>query len=235
MKYLFTITLTIAFFTNSFSQITEYCIQLNSGLFYFSGISAESTGQINYNIDREDGYTNNPYGAKPGLSYGVSANLARITMSNFRIKLNLGYELLKSKIDINTVWQHSNLVNESIEVEGQTYLSFNNINLFPSFGYRFLISDFNIDIDAGLDFAYILKATEKGSAASSLREYKTVRDRKSFNTDFRLRFQISVSKNKIGGYVGYSKGIRNYKSDYIGGTHIAFSNIIRFGIIYKLK
>ena len=49
---------------NIFGQSIEYKLQANSGFFRFLGESAEETEQINYNLDKEDGYTNNPYGNK---------------------------------------------------------------------------------------------------------------------------------------------------------------------------
>ena len=235
MKHLLTITLLTVFYTNIFSQKTEYNFHLNSGLLYFSGISIESTGQISYNIDREEGYTTNPYGDKSGLSYGFSTNLSRISKKRFKFALELGYETIASKIDITTVWIHGDGINEAEEAEGKTNFIFNNLNLFTSLGYRILISDFKIDIDAGLELAYILKATEKGYAKSNTREYETYRSIRNIRNDLRARVQMKASKNRIGAYVGYSKGIINYKKGYLCGINNAYSNIIRFGLIYSLN
>lgn len=218
-------------------QQTELSLRLNSGLFSFSGKSAETFTNINYNLDDEDGYTNNPYGSKVGLSYGISTNLSRITKSNFKFGIGLGYEILRSKIDVNSisVRSTSSLNTEVIEAEGKTFLIYDFINLFPYIGYRISTLQFNIDIEGGLDFGHCLKATERGRAKSSSREYETIRDRKTIEKDIRTRFQVGISKNKWGGYIGYSKGLRNFKSGYLGGTNEAFGNLIRFGIIYKLK
>ena len=60
-------------------------------------------------------------------------------------------------------------------------------------------------------------------------------DRKTIESDIRGRYQLTISKNKIGGYLGFSNGIRNYKEGFVGGTNVAFSRMLRFGLLYKLK
>ncbi|MBK7233713.1 MAG: outer membrane beta-barrel protein [Saprospiraceae bacterium] len=216
-------------------QTTELSFRLNSGLFSFTGASAESVEKINYNLETEDGYTNNPYGNKPALSIGASINLSRILSSNLKFGIDLAYEILRSKIEIDGVHQNSRIINETIVANGQSYLNFSYINLFPSIGYRIKVSDFNLDIDGGMDFGYCLKAYERGYAKSSTREYETQRDRKTINFDFRPRLQIAFIKNSLGLYLGYSVGLVNYKSGFAGGVNEAYSNMIRFGLIYKPK
>lgn len=61
------------------AQSTEYALQLNSGLFWFGGESADSYSQINQSNSADGNYTNSPYGARPALSAGVSVQWQRIT------------------------------------------------------------------------------------------------------------------------------------------------------------
>ena len=225
----------ILFLTNVYSQKTEYSLRLNSGLFSFSGQSSEASTFINYNLDRNDGYTNNPYGSKSGLSYGISGNISRVTKNNIIFGIDLGYELLRSKIDIEGVREHNRTTNETVAVEGHTNLNYNFLNTFPNIGYRFVISKINIDFSGGIDFAYCLNTTEKGSATSTTREYNTTRDRKTIETELRPRIQIGIYRGNVGAYFGYSKGLRNYKSGYVGGVNEAYGNLIRFGLKYKIK
>ncbi len=89
--------------TGAYCQSTEISLNVNSGLFSFSGESAESVSSINYDLREEDGYTNNPYGSKAGLSYGLSASVTRIFKSNSLIGIDLGYELLRSKVNIDRI------------------------------------------------------------------------------------------------------------------------------------
>lgn len=219
---------------NIFGQSIEYKLQANSGFFRFLGESAEETEQINYNLDKEDGYTNNPYGNKYGFSYGISANITKITKTNLRLGIDFGYEVLISRIDIKAVWQHGDNINETISATGKSNLNSSFLNLFPSIGYQISNSFFNIFLDGGIDFGYCLNSIEKGNAYSKTREYETYSDRKTVELDVRPRIQIGIQKNKVGGYIGYSKGLTNYKSGFIGGTNEAYSEMMRMGITYKL-
>jgi hypothetical protein len=222
------------FFISVNGQSSDVCIKLNSGFFFFSGASSVKSGMINYNLDKEDGYTNNPYGKNSELAYGLSLDLVRVTKSKFIFGVDLGYEILKSRININSIWLHGDNNTESINADGKTTINHNFVNIFPYFGRRFVYSNFDIDLNLGLDFGYLTKATEKGSAKSDLREFSTSRDRKYIDFDIRPRLQIMFSKNKYGGYVGYSRGFVNYKSGFVGGTNLVFSNLFRFGLSYKL-
>ena len=235
MKKIVLLLITILFLTGVHSQNTEYSLRFNSGLFSFSGQSAEASTFINYNSDRNDGYTNNPYGSKSGLSYGISGNISRITKNNIIFGIDLGYELLRSKIEIDRVSEYNGTINQMIEANGKTYLNNSFINILPTIGYRFSESKLTFDLSGGIDFAYCLGATEKGSATSTTREHITKRDRKTIDTEFRPRIQIGIYKRKIGIYLGYSKGLKNYKSEYVGGVNEAFGNIFRFGIKYRIK
>jgi len=234
MKKLVPILVFVCIFSTVRGQNTEFRLNFNSGSFFFSGPSSEVDGMINYSLDKEDGYTNNPFGKSGELGYGASISLSRVTKSNIKFGIDAGFELAKSKIIINTVWLHGKGINKNIQADGKTTITHNFINIFPNLGYRFKYSKLNIDLDFGVDFGYLTKATEKGSAKSDLREYTTSRDRKYIDLDIRPRFQILFSKNKYGGYIGYSIGLKNYKSGFDGGTNIVFSNMFRLGLSYKL-
>ena len=88
----------------------------------------------------------------------------------------------------------------------------------------------------GLDIGYGLKADENGSAiASNGTNYITSADRKTIKTDIRPRLQVSAQYKKLGLYMGYSAGLTNYKSGYIGGTNECYATLLRFGASYLLK
>lgn len=217
-----------------YGQSTGYEIRLNSGFFRFTGESADKTEQINYSLDNEDGYTNNPYGNKYGFSYGISGNITRTTKSNVRLGIDLGYEVLRSRIDINAVWQYSDNINETVSATGKTNLNTSFLNMFPSIGYQISNASLNIFLDGGVDLGYCLNSVEIGNANSESREYETSRDRKTLELDVRPRIQIGIRKHKTGGYIGYSKGLTNYKSGFAGGTNAAYSEMIRVGLTYKI-
>jgi len=58
------------------AQSAEYSIQLNSGLFSYMGSGVEAKTSLNYIVEKETGYSNNPYGSQfaPGIGISLSAN-----------------------------------------------------------------------------------------------------------------------------------------------------------------
>lgn len=232
MKKVVLLAIAFIFFSNSYAQKTELRVSLDSGLSAFSGQSAESSSFMSFSSFTGSGYTNNPYGSKNAFSYGVSVNLKRVTKINFIYGIGVGYEDLRSKISLTTVFNDSP---NSIPVSGETFMNVNSINVNPFAGYRFNADKFPIDLAAGFDIANILSTKEKGDAAdASGNKYTTSRDRKTISTDFRPRIQISTDYKKFGVYLGYSFGLRNYKEGYVGGTNEAYSKIFRFGVTYQV-
>ncbi len=220
----------------TFAQKTEFGVSLNSGLFSFNGKSAGSSSFINYSDQTKTGYTNNPYGTKKRLGYGISGFVKRISKRDLIYGIDLGYELLKSSIQINRISDFTGSSTSDITANGKTYLKYDNINAFPFIGYRVDLEKLNLDFVGGFDFGLLLNSTEDGSAlASNGITYKTSLDRKTISTDFRPRIQVATGYNNFGVYIGYSYGLTNYKSGYLGGTSEAYASIIRFGLTYKLK
>lgn len=217
---------------------TEISVEANSGLFSFGGKSSAENSMLNVNegwlINR---YTNNPYGKKADLSIGISVNVKRIFKNKMFVGSSLGYENLKSKININEVYYNTDYGNpEQFSATGKTNLIYNNINFYPYFGYRIPAKTIYFDISAGADFGFILSAREKGSAkASNNYTYETSLDRKTISTDFRPRIQLDAHYQKFGIYLGYSFGTVNYMKNYIGGNFDTKSRMLRFGITYQLK
>jgi hypothetical protein len=239
MKQFIFILITFLILTNVSGQVTELNFSLNSGLYSYYGISAESATSINYDDQTKSGYTNNPYGSKVGLCYGFSLNIKRITKSNFIYGFDFGYESLRSNVSIDKISGVTSfkLMAYEIGATGQTYLINNNLNLNPFIGYRFLTRNIPIDLAGGFDYGYILKSRESGEArATNGMNYTTSMDRKDISFDIRPRIQFSTDYKKIGIYIGYSFGLINYmmfyKSDAVNEV---YSRIIRFGITYQIK
>jgi hypothetical protein len=96
MKKSFFTFIALLVLTNAFAQKMELRISFNSGLFSLSGKSAEQNTFINYNNSfTSSSYTNNPYGSRNGLCYGLSGNLKRITNNNVVLGLDLRANALK--------------------------------------------------------------------------------------------------------------------------------------------
>lgn len=212
------------------AQQWEIRANLNSGFYSFRGDGAESVSRISGTT-----YTNNPYGSKGGLSYGLSFNARRVAKSNFIFGADLGYEMLRSKVDL----KYFDVIGDiASDFEGRTYLNTSFINLFPYMGRRFTVSKQTFDLVGGLDVGYVLSSREKGSARSidnAQFEIETSVDRKNVKSDFRPRIQLSTDVGKIGFYVGYAHGLKNYTANYDGMNRETYSRMWRIGLSYRLK
>jgi len=235
MRQIFLIISAVLIFTNVSGQKTELRVSLNSGLFSFSGVSAKATTSINYDDQTKSGYTNNPYGSKAALCYGVSLNLKRVTKMNIIFGLDLGYETLRSKISIDRIDGYNGTPYQ-YSASGKTFLNNSFLNFNPFIGYRFIVNNICFDLTGGFDYGYILKANEDGSAtATNGIKYTTSLDRKDITFDLRPRVQLSTEYKVIGLYIGYSYGLMDYMMHYKGGTNDASARLFRFGITYKIK
>ncbi|MEJ5961575.1 hypothetical protein [Pedobacter immunditicola] len=212
------------------AQQLEVRGSLNSGFYSYSGNGAVSVSRIN-----GTSHTNNPYGSRGGLSYGLSLNIRKVTKSNFIFGADLGYEMLRSKVKLD----YSDVIGDiASDFEGRTYLNTSFINLFPFLGRRFNMSQQAFDLVAGLDIGHVLKARENGDAKSTDNaafHIETSRDRKSLNRDLRARIQLSTDFGKMGVYAGYAHGVRNYRAGLDGMTVEAYSRMWRVGVTYRLK
>ena len=235
MKKLLVFAFSFLIYSNSYCQKTELRVSLDSGLSSFTGESTESSSSINLYNNSDSGYTNNPYGSKNVLSYGVSVNLKRVTKANLIYGIGLGYENIGSKTSINSISVYDEVNSYNVPASGKTIMSINTINANPFIGYRFNASKLPIDLVAGFDFASILNTKECGDATDENgNNYTTSIDRKTISTDFRPRIQVSTDYKKFGVYLGYSFGLLNYMEGYVGGTNTVYSKIFRFGITYQV-
>lgn len=227
----------LLFLTNTFGQKTEYRISLNSGLFSLAGRSAESTSSINFDNFINSGYTNNPFGSNAGLSYGVSGDLKRVSKKNLVFGFDLGYEYLRSKVLINEIAFYPGN-SAMVSASGKTFLNNSFINLYPYIGHRFNSKKFIFDVTGGFDVGYCLKTHEAGNATDSIgTKYTASLDKKRINTDIRPRVQFSLDYNKVGTYIGYSYGLKNYSKGYLDGQDEgeSYARLIRFGLTYQIN
>lgn len=212
------------------AQDLEVHANLNSGFYSYRGSGATAVSRINFTT-----YTNNPYGTKGGLSYGLSLDVKKITRSKFIYGADLGYEMLRSKVKLD----YSDVIGDiASSFSGRTYLNTSFINLFPFLGARLNAERQPFDLVAGMDIGSVLTAREHGDAKSTDNaqfHIETSRDREHLKTDLRPRIQLSTSFDRIGCYLGYSFGLMSYKSGMIGGSSEAYSRMLRFGLSYRLK
>lgn len=229
-KLLFAFLLASNLPLTSKAQQLEVRASLNSGFYSYRGSGAESVSRIN-----DVAYTNNPYGSKGGLSYGLSFNIRQVAKSNFIFGADLGYEMLRSKVKL----EYFDVIGDiASDFAGRTYLNTSFINLFPYLGGRFTVSQQHFDLVGGLDVGQVLSSKENGDAKSidnSQFHIQTSVDRKRLKTDLRPRIQLSTDFERTGFYVGYSHGMRNYMAGLDGMTVEAYSRMLRVGLTYRLK
>ena len=218
--------ISVLFGISAFGQHTEFGLQLNSGMSRYIGEDANKKTFINYNTKTEDGYTNSALGNNFEWVYGLSANVIRTTKSNIRFGMDIGYEHLGSSVQINSV--------NGVSVTGKTTVDARFFTFFPSIGYQFPIASYKLFMDAGLVWGACQGMTQKGQAKSTTRTYTVRRDKKYIDRDFRRRIQIGIQKQKLGAYIGYSRGIMNYYDGWFGGSPEAYSEIVHLGLRYKL-
>ncbi|WP_445666270.1 hypothetical protein [Fodinibius sp. AD559] len=233
MRKLGLILLLFIFISTAYGQSSELSVHLNSGLFSFGGQSATKNSIIIAN-DAGSNYTINPYGTKKTFSYGFSAQLQRITNYKLIFGLQAGYELLRSRVNINDV--SGEFLDPPSSASGQTTFKNGFITLYPNIGRRFIFNDLNIDLTMGPELGFNILSREQGEATTNNNiVVKTDRERNHANTDFRLRSSLTVYYKNWGISTGYSYGFRNYSGDLVGGNRERFSRFIRFGITYRIK
>ena len=231
------LTLTCLFwFANAFGQTTELTVSLNSGLFSFAGRSASSSSFLNY-TPGHGGYTNNPYGSDPGLSYGLSLGIKRVVRRHLLVGVDAGYEVLRSVVHLSWVSEAGTATSYSLPAHGQTILVSHFINVEPYVGFRVTPGRLTVDLTGGLDLAHCLSTREKGKAkGDNGTTYQTSVNRITITNDVRPRGQLTVGYRKTALYAGYSLGLRNYMGGYVGGpVPQAYGRLFRFGVQYRLR
>lgn len=236
----------IALFTiiHLFAQKIEVSVQANSGLFHFGGRSAVANSSINQGsaIGATDSYTNNPYGSRNAFSYSIGAQAQTVSKSGFIAGLQAGYELLRSKVDID-YYSAVEVLSPSIKPEnrnfsatGSTNLQMQSINLNPYVGYRILLQKVKLDILPGIDIGLNLSTYDKGTIKDDDdKVYAINRDRGKTPTDWRLRLGLAATYDKFGITASYARGLTNYGSGYIGGSGLSVhSELVRFGLTYQI-
>src|SRR3978361_438070 len=83
-----------------YAQKMEVSLQANSGLFNYSGASSTGSSTIIQTFDNKNNYTSKPYGSKKAFSYGGDIQAQYVTKGGFISGLQVGYDILRSKVDI---------------------------------------------------------------------------------------------------------------------------------------
>lgn len=229
-----------------YAQKLELSVVANSGQFNYSGVSTTTSSYIIQSNDyngKSANYTNNPYGSQKAFSYELALQAQYVTKSGFIVGLQTGYDILRSKTEINGVYPYVVfttfflLPNGPAPATGQSYLQDKFINLNPYLGYRFNFKKIQLDILPGADIGFDINSYDKGKATTSYdgTVYTTNLKRANAPTDIRLKMGLAAYYKRLGINASFAYGITNYEKNMIGdGEFDAKSRLIRFGISYRI-
>jgi hypothetical protein len=234
MKKLLLTVLSGLMVTQVYAQKLETSFSIHTGLMHFAGpsstpsiiIIAGTTNTPLYNS------TNNPYGSKNGVGFGVDLQGQLVFKNRFIAGLQVGTELLKSKGDVNQV--QTNFAPTVRQAEGFVNITNNYLNFNPYIGYRLPVPKMRLDVFAGAEFAYITNSDENGSAkAVNGNTYKINQDRKTVSVDNRLKFGVAAHYDRIGLIASYAHGLKNYLEPMMDGSSQKFgahTEVMRLGV-----
>lgn len=223
-----------------YGQSTEYSLHFNSGFSAYRGSGAAGDGSVItvpdpldvfLISDREDPYTENPYGTTLGLSYGLAAQVQRVTAKGSVWGLQTGYEVLRSRARIHNVFDQHDFGSSST---GYTSLFNHGITAHPFFGHRFAVKSTHLDLTAGPEVSFLLRSHEKGEAKTDYSTFSTSLDHGHPDLDVRARVNLTTYYKHIGLALGYSHGLTNYRKNQVGVVGEAYLQAFRLGLIYRL-
>jgi hypothetical protein len=217
-----------------FTQSQQLTAQVSSGLFSFGGKSANNASFMNISdVGSNSSYTNNPYGRKSDFSYGVGLQFQRLTTKKFIYGIQLSYESLSSKLEIDNAYGE---ITWTVK-EGKTVLINKFFNVFPFIGQRVkLVEGIDSDFLLGFDFGIGLSSMEKYSLTTNQgQEISGTHERDLPKVDFRPRIEFVNYYKDFGFSVGYSYGVINYRGDLDGGNRQVNARYLRFGLNYRMR
>ncbi|WP_374951431.1 hypothetical protein [Mucilaginibacter sp.] len=252
MKRILAVLFVVAITGSVSAQKIELTLQANSGLYHYNGGLSASESLILGDGNVSQAYTNNPYGNKNGVSYGGVLQAQMVSRHGFILGLGAGYEVLRSKINVNTYYPNNSPNYNSIAfpASGRTYLQSNFINLNPYIGYRLQFGKVALDVLPGIDIAFKTSEREHGKANYQEGTVTTNRDRINVKHDTRLRIGLAATYGRIGFNASYAHGLVNQAGKmyadpaaqyaYVGNgsasvnDNTAKGELIRFGISYRI-
>lgn len=221
MKRLITLFVCLISYS-TFAQKTELTLHLNSGFFSFASNQEEK-------LNNPEDFNLNPYGSKSALSYGLGAQIQKITESELIVGVQAGYESLASKVMFGDVIVDGAL----FSTDGKLVLRTNFVGIYPFFGNRFLIKKIPFDLSLGPDLGFGLGSKE----TTKTKNPKNISSAKHSypGLDLRLRISITAFYKEFGFNTGYSFGGTNYTEALAGSNFENRSRYIRLGISYNVK
>lgn len=246
MKKYLLVSIILQVFNHLYAQKTEMSFQAYSGLFHYAGSGAASTSAM---IEGGQNYTNNPFGSKNGFSYGIGTQAQHVGKGGFIIGLQAGYEILRSKVTITSYQSGGPSISQPglgalfySPANGNSFLQNQSVNISPYIGYRLKLKKISIDMLPGIDIGANLSSYDKGEATlvdyhstQALPTYYTNFKRPDAPMDVRIRFGGALNYKRVAFIASYAHGLTNYEKNMTGSNLNARSELIRFGLAYKLS
>jgi hypothetical protein len=223
----------------SAAQKTEWYARAGSGLFSFSGNSAVKEQGVVF-MSREFFPIMNPYGKTPGFSITAGASMKKLIGKNWIWETALDFQSLSATSSVNSLQIISSSFSSFAFGEPATgtfsyRASF--ISVAPFLGKRIGKGKTTLDITAGPEAAFMIDSKEKVdyNSANTSGEMKRKTSPHALTVDIRIQLQAVLQIRKIGFFTGYARGFSNYYQRENTNQAKAFSNFVRFGMMYKLN
>jgi hypothetical protein len=223
--------------TYAYGQQLETRISINSGVSRFGGQNAaQTTAVTRYGSGAQTYYNNNPYGSRYNLTYGGSLQVQLVTPSHFLLGAQVGFEQLRSSIQIDQVNGHPSSSSSLAQpADGASTLMANYMNLQPYLGWRIGAEKFDIDVTFGSDVGFGQKLQEEGQVTlEDGTKLKAAREYSKMNADIRPRLGLAAHFGPLSASVSYAYGLTDYAGGQSGGNTGAYMRVLRVGMLYRL-
>lgn len=217
--------------TATSAQQTTYSAGVNSGWFRITSKNATGFSSITGSPTIRSQMMG-PSKSSPEFSYELNGRVQRNTRSGFIYGAELAYQSLHSSVEINyiTPFLYSSAL---MQAGGKVKMNSNFVAVSPYAGFRILNKKVKLDLSSGLELAACVNRDEEINAVqlSSGEKFHATNELHK-NIDYRVRFQLVTSINRIGLAAGYAAGLNNYyhKDDMLTGN----SGFIRLGLTYRI-
>lgn len=238
---LFILFLFCLFNGTAIAQKLELSANVNAGLFNYTGSAAANPNP--YYALGSDTYTPiAAYSSKTTISYGANLQGQYVFKSGFMTGLQLGYDLLRSKTDLNgsyPIIDPGFYINNSIQASG-FFVSTGNavttnqfINLSPYIGYRVINKqNASLDLIGGADIGFGIKS-KQDIIATEPYTFHAKGTTTNPPTDYRLKAGFVIHVDKLNFNFSYAHGVSNYIK-YDNAPSKVYSQLIRLGVGYQI-
>lgn len=226
--------------SQAFGQTIEFSGRATAGFSEFRGDNTTTTTSVVATNDgtSESSRAVNPYGKHLGAGFGVSVRAQRVGKIGLLTALDLGFDWMQARSDVNFIYYNSGSASFSRSATGTVRLYTPAITAFAGAGWRLAGEKYALDALVGPELAYVLDAREKGGGTSSVNGgWSSDLTRTPANRlDFRVRGDLTLWRSRAGLTLSYSNGFANYQpATSAVPSPDAQVRLLRVGLAYRLK